>query len=174
MAAKSKRKGKSGEREVCKIFGNIFGGSWQRVFSSGAFVGGQNAKRKEFLSDGQIKNAKADIIPPDEIDIVIEAKSYGDFPWHRLIQQEPIPLLEDWLQEIYDCIDDNDFWLLCVKINHKGWFVVFDPSFGSFTYKNHSSYFSPKQEKLYIVTATLESFLCDNITTILELSKPNI
>ena len=169
MAAKSKRKGKSGERLVCKIFEDVFGGSWQRVFGSGAFVGGKNAYRKEFLSDGQVKNAKADIVPPDEMNIVIESKAYGDFPWHRLIQQDPIPDLEAWLQEIYDCLDDGDFWLLCVKIDYKGWFVLFDPAFATFRYNNHANYYSPNQNKMYIVTATLENFLADNKNTIRKL-----
>lgn len=169
MAAKSKRKGKSGEREVCKIFENAFGGSWIRVPGSGAFVGGKNAKRKEVLSNGQIKNAKADIVPPDEFDIVIESKSYGDFPWHQLIQQKSILQLENWLQEIYDCIDDGDFWLLCVKIDRKGWFVLFDPSVASFKYTNHSTYFSEAQDTTYVITATLQDFLDNNNKAIREL-----
>lgn len=169
MAAKSKRKGKNGEREICKIFETIFGGSWQRVFSSGAFVGGKNAYRKEFLSDGQVKNAKADIVPPDEMNIVIESKAYGTFPWHQLIQQKPILMLEAWLEEIYNCLDSDDFWLLCVKIDRKGWFVLFDPNFTKFKYGNHAMYFSPKYKIHYIITSTLEQFLENNKDSILSL-----
>ncbi|NJO61619.1 MAG: hypothetical protein HC836_26235 [Richelia sp. RM2_1_2] len=169
MAAKSKRKGKSGERVICKIFESTFGGSWQRVFSSGAFIGGANAVRKEFLSDGQIKNAKADIVPPDEFNIVIESKSYQDFPWHKLIQQDPILLLDAWLDEVFACIDEDDFWLLCVKIDYKGWFVLFDTKFEPFTYKNHAKYVSSKHSKTFIITASLENFLIENKNYILTL-----
>lgn len=171
MAAKSKSKGKGGERQVCKIFENEFGGSWQRVFSSGAFVGGKNSSRKEFLSDGQIKNAKADVVPPDEMNIVIESKAYSVFPWHRLIQQEPIPQLDEWLTEIYTCIDDGEFWLLCVKIDYKGWFVLFDPTFAEFNIGNHAQYYSTTYNKSFIVTSPLEWFLKTNRDSILLLTK---
>lgn len=169
MAVKSKTKGKSGERMVCKIFESVFGGSWQRVFGSGAFIGGNNAGRKDFLSAGQIKNAKADIVPPDNFNIVIESKAYKDFPWHKLIQQEPILLLEAWLDEIFSCLDNNDFWLLCVKIDRKGWFVLFDSEFEPFQYKNHSRYFSSARNKEFIITASLENFLEQNKDRILSL-----
>ena len=139
--------------------------------SSGAFVGGKIAARKEFLSNGQIKNPKADIVPPDDFNIVIESKAYGDFPWHRLIQQEAIPQLEVWLEEIYACIDDNDFWLLCVKIDYKGWFVLFDPNFSTFDYLNHSTYYSPTHKKTYIITAPLEGFLENNKDKLIALMQ---
>ena len=169
MSAKSKNKGKGGERLLCNIFEEKFGGSWQRVFGSGAFVGGKNAVRKESMSTNQVKNAKADIVPPDEFNIVLESKAYGNFPWHRLIQQDSIPELESWLQEIYACIDDNDFWMLCVKIDYKGWFVLVDPCFGEFYYLNHSRYYSPIYNKHFIITAPLDIFLKNNKELILQL-----
>lgn len=169
MASKSKIKGKSGERMVCNIFESIFGGSWQRVFGSGSFVGGVNSFRKEHLSNGQIKNSKADIVPPDEFNIVVEVKSYHDFPWHKLIQQDPIQIVDSWIDEVTLSIDKDDFWLLCVKIDYKGWFVLFDTFFEPFQYLNHSKYTSTKLNKTFVITAPLENFLVTNKMRMLEL-----
>ena len=41
--SKSKNKGKTFEREVCKILKEIYEDNFERVPHSGAFVGGQNA-----------------------------------------------------------------------------------------------------------------------------------
>lgn len=72
----SKNKGKSWERDICKFLGNTLGGSFIRVPNSGAFIGGSNASRKVMLSDGQVRQAKGDIVPPDElIKLNIEAKT---------------------------------------------------------------------------------------------------
>lgn len=170
MSSKSKIKGKSGEREIGKLFEKVFGGSWQRVFGSGAFVGGSNAFRKGHLSEGQIRSYKADIVPPDDFNIVLEVKSYADFPFHQLVQNKEIPLLEDWIQEVYDCIDDGDFWLICQKFNRKGWYVLY-PSEYNLDIKNHSVYYSPKQDKTYIYTGNLEEFLINNKSKIEQYCK---
>ena len=170
MASKSKTKGKSGEREASKIFEKVFGGSWQRVFGSGAFVGGANAFRRSSLSEGQIRSSKADIVPPDDFNIVLEIKSYSDFPFHQLVQNKEIPILETWLDEVYACIDDGDFWLLCQKFNRKGWYVLY-PSEYKFDIKNHSVYYSSKHNKSYVYTGNLEEFLVLNKTKIETICK---
>ena len=171
MASKSKTKGKAGEREVSKIFNSVFGGSWQRVFGSGAFVGGKNSIRMQTLSNGQIKATKADIIPPDEMDIVIEVKKgYSDFPFHQVCQQKEIRYIEEWLDEVYTCLD-NEFWLLCMGITRRGWYVLVDPELGNFKVENHSVYFSPKQNKKYILTSPLDSFLITNKEEIIRLCR---
>ena len=83
MAINSKRKGNSGERECAKILAKYLGGNFQRVNSSGAFIGGKNQVRKESMSVTQIRASKSDILPPDEYqNLVIECKSYKDLPYH--------------------------------------------------------------------------------------------
>lgn len=126
MGKKSKDKGKAGERELTKMLGKYFEENFERVPSSGAFIGGRNAFRKERMSENQIRGAKADIIPPDGLSkFVAECKWYGDFPYHALATNKQIPKLNEWIEELeYDC-DKNDHGFLFVKIDHKGWFVAF-------------------------------------------------
>jgi hypothetical protein len=174
MAAKSKRKGKAGEREACKILGEYLGGNWERVFSSGAFVGGKNNVRSSRMSEGQLKAHKADIIPPDEFDIVIEVKNYADFPFHKL-GSDIIPLLEDWLDEIYSCITDNEFWLLIMKFDRKGWYVLFDYNVANnFNVNTYSKYYSPKHDKSFLFTGSLQKFLEGNKDAITALINKNL
>lgn len=170
MGKKSKDKGKAGEREACTIFKEVFGGNWQRVFGSGAFVGGKNAYRREYMEESQLRSTKADVHTPDFMpNLILEVKNYADFPFHQLLQQKEIILLESWLEEVYTCIDKGDFWLLCVKITRKGWFVLFDPEFANFIYDNHSVYYSKAQNKNFIITAPLKEFLKVNKDRLLEL-----
>lgn len=172
MASKSKTKGKSGEREACKIFENAFGGNWERVYSSGAFVGGKNAFRRGYMEESQLRATKADIHTPDFMPkLVLEVKSYSDFPFHHLVQDKEIPKLEEWLDEIYQCIDPDDYWLLCMKFNRIGWYVLFDPKLCDLEYNNHAKYYSPKLDKEFVFTAPLDVFLEKNKEAILEKSK---
>jgi hypothetical protein len=167
MAAKSKRKGKAGEREACKILGESLGGNWERVFSSGAFVGGKNNVRSTRMSEGQLKVHKADIIPPDEFDVVIEVKNYADFPFHKLSTIDPIPLLEEWLDEIYACITEGDMWFLIMKFDRKGWYILFDFELSSkLNVLNYTKYFSPKYNKSFLFTGSLQDFLENNKPTL--------
>lgn len=169
--AASKNKGKSGERELCKILAETFGGSFIRVPNSGAYVGGQNAKRKEILSEGQVKLAKGDILTPDFMPkFVLESKFYKDFPFHALVSNTNIPTLNDWITQCKDCIDPEDFWLVCFKINRKGWFAVFGYDYYiEFELKNHSIYKDSNEDRFVITD--LSSFLVLNKEKILKLSS---
>lgn len=160
----SKNKGKSGERELCKILEGYFGGSFIRVHNSGAFVGGKNASRKETLSKNQIRNAKADIVTPDHMPkFVLESKFYADFPFHMFLTNDNVPLLDGWIAQQLECVDTDDFWMVCFKINRKGWFGCIEYS-SDFKYKTHIRY------KSYAVF-NLKEFLEDNIDVINEKSK---
>lgn len=124
--SKSKNKGKSFERDVCNILGKVYDNSFERVPYSGAFVGGVNASRKANLTENQIKAFKGDIIPPDNwMYFNCECKSYAEFPFHQLLQDKPIPLLEQWLEQTLDAHDDNDLDLLFMKFNRKGIYFAF-------------------------------------------------
>lgn len=157
----SKNKGKSGERELCKILEGIFGGSFIRVPSSGAFVGGKNAVRKESLSEGQIRNSKADIITPDHMPkFVLESKFYADFPFHMFLTSQDVPILDGWIEQQLDCVDEGDFWMVCFKINRKGWFGCIEHT-NEFKLNHHIRY------KTYSVF-NLKEFLIDNKDKIIE------
>lgn len=131
MANKSKIKGSSGERELCQILGGIFNDKFIRVPNSGAMVGGLNAARKAAMNLGQIKLFKGDLICPDSLPkMVIESKSYRSFPWHQLIRNDQVKMLEGkdgWIQQTLDATDPGDIWFLCMKFNNVGWFVLFNP-----------------------------------------------
>jgi len=162
-------KGNAFENVCCKIFAEVFGGSWKKVFGSGAYVGRSNAYRRADMSAGQLSSTKADIHTPDEFPkLVIEAKSYQDFSFHLLLKESV--LLDNWLQEIFECIDEGDFWLLVMKFNRKGTFVATKFEFGDFKLDNHFIYNSSRFGKLFF-TGDVKSFLENNKELIIKLSK---
>jgi hypothetical protein len=126
MASKSKTKGKNGERELCKLFASVFGGSWQRVFTSGAFTGGANRFRAKILSESQLLNNTNDIVPPDEYpNCAIESKAYKDFEFHHLYRKDGNKTLNKWIDQVYESgINmDTSFPMVCFKPDRQGWFV---------------------------------------------------
>ena len=173
MSNRNKEKGKSWERDTCKIMERIFGGSWIRVPNSGAFIGGLNQSRMDKLSAGQIHNSKGDIIPPDEYDIVVECKSYKDFPFNTLLG-DGCALLNGWIDQVEtDILDDNEFYFITFKINNKGSYIVVNTKFlssGLKTSKNFSMY--NHKEKVYLITDFIP-FLEENAEIIKKLSIRN-
>jgi hypothetical protein len=154
----SKRKGNSGELELCKKLKEIFGGSFIRVPNSGAFTGGKNAFRKELLSEGQNRNSKGDIIPPDFMPkLVLESKFYKDFRFHQLLQPGPCVQLDDWIGQSLDANDPGDVWFVCFKINLRGWYIAvpFETS-SEYEFENHVHYTG--EHGKFIVTSALEFF----------------
>lgn len=124
---KSKNKGKTFERDIANYLSELYDDSFTRVPQSGAYVGGQNAFRKEQLSENQIRGFKSDIIPPDGWGhLNVECKSYADFPFHQLLQDKNIPILETWIQQTYDAADEGDFNLIIMKFNRKGKYVMYE------------------------------------------------
>jgi hypothetical protein len=70
---------------------------------------------------------KSDIIPPSSMrKLVIESKFYSEFPFHKLAQNQPIPLLKKWVDQTLQTIDPGDLWMVVIRINRKGSFAVFD------------------------------------------------
>lgn len=157
MAVNGKRKGNSGERELASILSKHLGGFFQRVQSSGSFIGKSNNIRKETMSATQIRAAKADIIPPDEFPkLVVECKAYRDFQYHAFATSQDIQKLDNWIKELeFDC-DENDVGILCFKINRKGWSICVSIKYlQEFQLDNYIVY------KKYIITG-LEDFLTKN------------
>ena len=128
MSSKSKNKGKSWERDVCLFLSDLYRQSFIRVPNSGAFVGGKNEFRKETLSTEQIKLMRGDIVPPLHYPyFVAECKNYAEFPFHQMVHNNSIRLLDEWIEQVtHDCNHEKDIWLLFIKITRKGQYVVYD------------------------------------------------
>ncbi len=157
MSNKGKSKGNAGERKVADFLTGLYGQKFMRVPNSGAFLGGANAFRKAALDEGQIATFKADLIPPSNMrKLVIESKFYKEFPFHNLIKNADIPILDKWIKQARDSADEGDFWVVVFRINHKGSFAAFDRSLaGGFSLKNHAFYNDT-------VITDFETFFTDN------------
>ena len=126
MTSTSKNKGNTFEREVAKYLSDLYSDSFNRIANSGSYVGGKNAFRKETLSEGQIRSHKGDIVPPDSWKrFNAEAKSYAEFPFHRLLSNVEIPLLETWIGQSLDAADEGDFTIIFMKFNRIGRYVCY-------------------------------------------------
>ena len=124
MSSKSKTKGNTWERDVANHLSALYKSKFIRVPNSGAFIGGKNNTRKEFLHEGQIRMMKGDIIPPDNWKhFNCECKSYADFPVHQLVQGE-CKQLETWLSQLIEVADVGDINILMFKITRKGKFIA--------------------------------------------------
>lgn len=122
MANNNKNKGKRGEREIASHLSTVFGLNFCRVPNSGAFVGGQNAFRKQFLTPTQSLLATGDLIVPDELKhLSFEIKTYKDFSFASVYTTNK--QLDTWIEQ---ASSSDKKWFLIFKINHSGAFVVFD------------------------------------------------
>ena len=151
-----KNKGNGFERECAKKLTEIYGEHFNRNISgSGNYLGGTNAYRKNILSESQIRNNKGDVICPDSFNgkFVIECKFYKEFPFHHFLIDKSIPILDKWIGQQYDIIDDGDFFVVIFKINRCGSFIVVRDDLCSFVddrLTNHSIYHYNNEK--YIVT----------------------
>jgi hypothetical protein len=164
MSNRGKSKGNAGERKIADFLTGLYGQQFMRVPNSGAFLGGANRFRKAQLDEGQIATFKADLIPPSNMrKLVIESKFYKEFPFHNLIKNDDIPLLDKWIAQAIDSADDGDFWVVVFRINHKGSFVAFDRKLAEkFKVGDHAFY------KETMITE-FEKFFSDNKDVIFEL-----
>lgn len=123
----AKRKGSSFERDIANKLSEMTGESFIRAPGSGAYVGGANAHRKQFLHEGQIRTFKGDVVPgPSYAHWNIECKSYADFPFHTLMAGKRVLQLDKWIDQMLDVEDDGDFNILFMKFNRKGTFMCYE------------------------------------------------
>jgi len=125
MPNKNKAKGNSAERELCSIFGEVFNETFIRVPNSGAYAGGLNNFRAQYLSENQKQIMSNDIIPPECFPkCALESKFYKDFEFHHLFRDEGNNTLNGWIDQVTESGIDIDevFPMICFKINRKGWF----------------------------------------------------
>lgn len=124
MPSPSKIKGNSFERDCAEFLTRLYGEKFIRAPGSGAYVGGKNSHRKEFLHEGQIRSFKGDIVPGESFPrLNAECKSYKDFPFHQLFSGT-IKMLEGWIDQCITAADPNDFNIIFMKFNRKGKYVA--------------------------------------------------
>ena len=170
MTSKSKSKGNTFEREICKFLGETLGGNFMRVPNSGAFQGGRNSFRKKTLSKTQDMSTKGDIIPPDNLSkLNIEAKNYANISFHQIINGD-CKQLDGWIEQTEIVAGSSDVSFTIFKITRKGSWIVFRE-----TLKNNfdlSSYvvYNKNNNITYIIT-DYESFFINNKEKILEIAK---
>lgn len=123
MPSPQKQKGSSFEREVAQYLSKLYGESFIRAPGSGAYVGGKNQSRTEFLHEGQIRSFKGDIVPGQSfVKFNAECKSYADFPFHLVLTGE-CKQLNSWLDQLMAVAEPDDVNILFMKFNRKGKFV---------------------------------------------------
>lgn len=123
MPSTSKIKGSTFEREIAKYLSKLYNESFIRVPNSGAFIGGVNTGRKEFLHEGQVRSFKGDIIPGQSFQLLnIECKNYGNFSFHQLLTSSKV--LDNWLNQLMEVSDNDDLNVLFMKFNRKGRYIA--------------------------------------------------
>jgi hypothetical protein len=123
MPSPQKQKGSGYEREVAKFLSETYNESFIRAPGSGAYVGGKNQSRKEFLHDGQVRSFKGDVVPGQSFNRMnIECKFYKDFPFHLVLTGD-CKVLNSWLDQLMDVSEEQDVNLLFMKFNRKGKFM---------------------------------------------------
>jgi Holliday junction resolvase len=160
----NKNKGKTLEREVAKELTEVFGLNFERVWSSGAFTGGQNSVRLQKLTREQALLSTGDILMPIELEHVqIECKFYKAFSFQSLFDNNET--LNGWIDQARG--SSGKLWFLIFKINNCGKFVVFD--------KKDETLFTPEANRCvyknaYVVTA-YDNFFSKNKEAILQYGK---
>lgn len=139
MTSKQKAKGSGYEREVARFLTELYGETFTRVPNSGAFIGGKNSARKEFLHEGQIRSFKGDIIPGQSFPkLNTECKFYKDFSFNLLFTYST--QLEAWLDQLMDVADVGDLNILFMKFNRQGRWVAVQTHLSWCTDCNHLYY----------------------------------
>lgn len=123
MSSPQKNKGSGFEREVAKYLSDTYGESFIRAPGSGAYVGGKNQSRTEFLHEGQVRSFKGDIVPGQSFSKMnIECKFYADFPFHLLLTGD-CKVIDTWIDQLMDVAGPEDVNLLIMKFNRKGKYI---------------------------------------------------
>ena len=124
MPSPQKQKGSGFEREIAKYLSELYGESFIRAPGSGAYVGGKNQARTQFLHEGQIRSFKGDIVPGETFSkLNVECKFYADFPFHLLLSGN-CKVIDAWLEQLMDVAEPEDLNILFMKFNRKGRYVA--------------------------------------------------
>jgi hypothetical protein len=167
----SKSKGNSFERQIADFLTQLYGEKFMRVPGSGAYIGGKNTHRKQFLHEGQIRTFKGDIIPGESFSrLNAECKSYRDFPFHQLFSGS-VKILDSWIDQCTAVADPDDFNIIFMKFNRKGTYVAVQaqPNSTDLTYTRHFNYTSGLNGHWFIMDHDL--FWELNADTVRQLCK---
>lgn len=168
MPSPSKAKGSGWERDVAKYLSQLYGESFIKAPGSGAYTGGSNSHRKQYLHEGQIRNFKGDIVPGLSFpQFNAEAKFYSDFAFHQLFSDST--QLETWLNQLITASDQDDLNILFLKFNRKGKFVAVQAKHNWDKNCNHLIYKSSSLGDWIIFE--LETFFNHNSTQVKQLSN---
>lgn len=123
MASKQKVKGSTFERDVAKDLTKMYGDNFTRTIGSGAYTGGKNTIRKDYLTENQIRHHKGDITPPDSFyRMNMECKAYKDFPFHLLFVGKA-GIMDEWIGQTLEAADEGDINIVIMKFDRKGKYV---------------------------------------------------
>jgi hypothetical protein len=171
MPSPQKAKGSGYERSVAKFLSELYGESFIRAPGSGAYVGGKNQARTQFLHEGQIRSFKGDIVPGESFSkINAECKFYADFPFHLLLTGE-CKQLDSWLGQLLDVEEKDDLNILFMKFNRIGQYVAVQPKL---TWKaDNYIFYAGKKHGDWLITE-MTSFFNHNADLVkLYSGKPN-
>lgn len=169
--SKSKAKGSRGELELCKKLGAVFNGSFLRSSSSGAYIGGFNSHRKKNLSENQIRSLKSDIVPPDFMPrFVVESKLYSEIPYHQFFAGEHVALVDGWIKQVLETVDDDDFWALIFRADRRPWVILIEERHGGdLTLPDTHMFYKSSSGEKYIL-CNLDEFLTNAKDDVLKLT----
>lgn len=130
MPSKQKNKGSGYERDVAKFLTNLYNETFIRTIGSGAFIGGVNKSRTDYLTEDQTRSHKGDVTPPQTFKYAnIECKFYQDMPFYKLFTGD-IALLDTWIEQVLDVEDEGDVNIIFMKFNRKGQYVCYQSKSG--------------------------------------------
>lgn len=103
--ANSKKKGNRGENELAKMLCERFGeGSFKRTPSSGAYTGGINREKAEYLPWEAKITLASDIITPSNFNFIIEHKFYQEVNFWNIFSEK-----SQWLEWMEQAQHDAEF-----------------------------------------------------------------
>ena len=103
MGSKSKRLGKGFEYEVRDLLREATGiQSFERVPTSGAWIGGQNAYKAQFGREDVTEIMSGDIICPQGWRWTVECKNEADVPIHQLFLGDKCDKINEYLEQVFN------------------------------------------------------------------------
>ena len=103
MGSKSKNYGKGFEYEIRDVLREATGiQSFERVPTSGAWIGGKNAYKAQTGRDDVTEIMAGDIICPQGWRWTVECKNHENVPFHQLFLGEGSKTVDSFLAQIYD------------------------------------------------------------------------
>ena len=167
MPSPQKAKGSGYERDVAKFLTETYGETFIRAPGSGAYVGGKNQDRKQFLHEGQIRSFKGDIVPGQSFSKMnAECKFYKDFPFHLMLTGK-CAQLDSWLDQLLDVEDEGDLNILFMKFNRIGQYIAVQTKL-EWNVENYNLYKSEKYGSWYILEK--DSFFKENTNLVKQYS----